>query len=331
MRLRNPVLPRLRRFGAGVDVTASGVRLAVLSRRAHRTAPVRLEWLAYAALPHDTVAGAEIVDRAALVSALRDVFGRLPPACEAAALRCAMALPAAATCVGAVPLAQLAPVGCADRDDGVLAGLEPMVLAEAERLSGIERHELAVDWRLEPPSPAEEARGTRPHLVFAYAPRQHLDARIECAAMAGISLSAIDSDAQCALRAMRHSALFELSPDEAYVALWIGPDGVHGWYLAEDRIRREMRFPALEYADLVEALRDLLQGAEAGCAVIAGDVGLLRDTRLSLADIGGVLGCPVLPFECAAFAEIGPPLPAHLLHDPAGAVAFGLALRGVGE
>jgi hypothetical protein len=39
----------------------------------------------------------------------------------------------------------------------------------------------------------------------------------------------------------------------------------------------------------------------------------------------------VLPFECAQLGGLVRPLSDDLLHEPAGAVAFGLALRGVIE
>ena len=92
-----------------------------------------------------------------------------------------------------------------------------------------------------------------------------------------------------------------------------------------------MRFPALEHADLVEALRDLVDGEQAGCVQVSGELAMLRGVNFSLADIGDALGAPVLPFECGPLADIERPLAATLLHDPACAVAFGLALRGVGE
>ncbi|PXW17405.1 pilus assembly protein PilM [Paraburkholderia caballeronis] len=338
MELRSPLWPGMRRFAAGADVSASGVTLVVLSRRAHARAPVRIEWLAHAPLPRDAMAGAEIVDRVALVAALRDVFGQLPRACDAALLRCAMALPAGATVVASLPFAHFqpaAPLECADGEMRLLAALEPAVLAEAERIAGVERHELAVDWCIDPLRGAAEGADARDaracRVTITSAPRQHLEARIECAAMAGITLCAMDGDAHAALRAMRYAASLELSPDDAYVALWVGPDGVHGWYLADDLVAREIRYPALEHADLVEALRDLLNGQQAGCALIAGDLRMLSGARVSMADIGRVLGCQVLPFECATFAEKGQTLAANLLHEPACAVAFGLALRGVSE
>jgi hypothetical protein len=51
----------------------------------------------------------------------------------------------------------------------------------------------------------------------------------------------------------------------------------------------------------------------------------------SLADIGDVLGCSVLPFECALLGTRVRPFEDEPLRGPAGAVAFGLALRGVLE
>jgi len=323
----------MRRFAAGADVSAGGVTLAVLSRGARAASPVRIEWLAHAPLPRDAMLGVQIVDRAALVAALRDVFSQLPRGCGAAMLRCAMALPASATVVESLPLAHFArSAACMDGDARTLAALEPAVLAEAERLTGVERHELAVDWCVDPAS-ALSAPHVSPacRVTITSAPRQHLEARIECAAMAGVTLCAIDGDAHAALRALRHAAARELSPDDTWIALWVGPDGVHGWSLADDQIVREMRYPALEHADLVDALRYLLNGEPACCALIAGKVGILADAQVSLADIGRVLGCPVLPFECATFAHAEHALDAVLLREPACAVAFGLALRGVSE
>jgi len=332
----------MRRLAAGADVTARGVTLVVLSRRARAAAPVKIEWLAHAPLPHDALLGAEIVDRAALVAALRDLFGRLPLGCDSAKLRCAMALPVGATMIASLPLtASPHMVQCVDGDSRMLAALEPAVLAEAERITGVERHELAVDWCLEPlpggmgdPGDPGDQRCRAPHgsrVTITSAPRQHLETRIECAAMAGLTLCAIDGDAHAALRAMRQAATLELSPDDAWFALWVGPDGVHGWYVADGQLVREMRYPALEHADLVEALRYLRDGETAGCALIAGNVHMLGDAHLSAADIGRVLGCPVLPFECATFAHADESLDVALLREPDCAVAFGLALRGVSE
>lgn len=332
MGLMKPVLLGARRFAAGIDVAARGVTLAVLSRRLFGSAPVRLECLASAPLPREAMAGVEIVDRAAVVEALRGVFGELPRQCVGVPMRCAMALPASATLVATVPLARLSPAASGVDASQIYAELEPLVLAQAERMAGVERHELAVDWRVTQPgsgSPREIEGGTQ--VTIAAAARAHLEARIECAAMAGIALSAVDDEAHAALRAMRYAAGFELQPHERYLALWIGAEGIRGWAMVDDSIVREMRFPALEHADLVEALRDLTQGEQASCALVAGDIGMLRGVHFTLADIGEVLGCPVLPFECAALADSERPLPMLLAHDPSCAVAFGLALRGVSE
>lgn len=327
----NPVLLGARRYAAGVDFGARGVTLVVLSQRIAGAGPVRLEWLANAPLAREAMAGAEIVDRAAVVGALRSVFDELPRACAAASLRCAMALPTSATLVATVPLARFAPAGVVD-DSGIHAGLEPLVLAEAERVAGVERGELAVDWNVVPAAPAYAARQAREaQVTIAATARQHLEARIECAAMAGITLRAVDDEAHAALRAMRHAAAYELPPLEPWVALWIGPEGVQGWHLVDDSVIRQMRFPALEHADLVEALRDLVDGEQAGCVQVSGELAMLRGVNFTLADIGDVLGAPVLPFECGPLGDIERPLAPQLLHDPACAVAFGLALRGVSE
>ncbi|RAR55703.1 type IV pilus assembly PilM-like protein [Paraburkholderia unamae] len=325
------VLLGARRYAAGVDLGVRGLTLVVLSQRVVGAGPARLEWLASAPLAREALAGAEIVDRAAVVGALRSVFGELPRACAAASLRCAMALPASATLVATVPLARFAPSGPVD-DSGIHAGLEPLVLAEAERVAGVERGELAVDWSVLPATPALDARQAREaQITIAATARQHLETRIECAAMAGITLCAMDDEAHAALRAMRYAAAYELPPHEPWVALWIGQEGVHGWHLVDDSVIRQMHFPALEHADLVEALRDLVDGEQPGCVQVSGELAMLRGVNFTLADIGDALSAPVLPFECAPLADIERSLDAHLLHDPACAVAFGLALRGVSE
>ncbi|MBN3858084.1 pilus assembly protein PilM [Paraburkholderia sp. Ac-20340] len=344
MSLLNPLLLGARRYAAGVDVHARGVTLVVLSQRVFGGGPLRIEWLGRVPLANEVLAGAEIVDRAALVAALQAAFGAMPRVCAEASLRCAMALPTGATLMASVPFGRLVPKvptlpggsGAAGATDpsGLFTQLEPLVLAEAERVAGIERHELAVDWRVGPLALDCGVAGTQEaRVMIAATARAYLESRIECAAMAGVALCALDDEGHAALRAMRHAASFELPPHEPWVALWVGTDGVHGWFIDDDSITRTMRFPALEHADLVEALRDLADGDQAGCALVAGDLALLHGVHFSLADIGDVLGCPVLPFECAplADADIGVALDGHLLHDPACAVAFGLAMRGVHE
>ncbi|NIE67299.1 pilus assembly protein PilM [Burkholderia sp. Ax-1719] len=336
MGLLNPLLLGACRYAAGVDVHARGVTLVVLSQRVFGGGPLRIEWLGRVPLAREVLAGAEIVDRAALVAALQAAFGALPRACAEASMRCAMALPTGATLMASVPLARLSPSPSGSPFvadvSGLFTELEPLVLAEAERVAGIERHELSVDWRVGPLAmdcgiaSAHEAK-----VMIAATARAYLESRIECAAMAGVALCVMDDEAHAALRAMRHAAAFELPPHEPWAALWVGADGVHGWLVADDSITRTMHFPALEHADLVEALRDLAGSEQTGCAIVAGDPGLLQGVHFSLADIGDVLGCPVLPFECAPLADADFPLDAQLLHDPACAVAFGLAIRGVQE
>ncbi len=325
MDLGNSMLMKLRRFSAGFDVTARGVTLVVLSRRLQAARPVRIEWLARASLAPGAVAGVEILDRTAVARALADVIGTLPDSCTKSSLHCAMALPASVTLEARVPLASLGAAHLAADPRGLDAALEPLVLAEAERVAGIERNELAVDWSL------DETFARERYVRLAASARQHIEARIECAAAAGITLRTIDGEAHAALRAMQHAAALELQPGEPWSALWVGPDGLHGWYVVDDRIVREMRYPSLEYGDLVEALHDLTRGEQSGCALVSGELRILRETSLSLADIGDALGCAVLPFECATLADGTGALTTTLLHEPACAVAFGLALRGVSE
>ncbi|MCG7404825.1 hypothetical protein [Caballeronia zhejiangensis] len=150
--LRGTMLTVTRRYAAGIDVSEDAVRLAIVSRRLRANAAVCVEHLESVARPSGAVVGGDFVDRAPIVAALREAFGRLPESGAWRALRCAMGLPSSATLTTQVPLARLidtheqlaAPIGGDPR--GLL---EPAVLAEAERAAGIERCALAVDWSVQ--------------------------------------------------------------------------------------------------------------------------------------------------------------------------------------
>jgi hypothetical protein len=336
MALKSSLEMSVRRFAAGIDVCPQAVRLVVLSRSVCGDGRLRVDCVVSMPLRSGAMAGAEIVDRPAVAQALVDVFDCLPPDQIMLSLRCAMAIPGSATLTASVPLRQLqqrAPQRRRIRarplfeyaDGDGLSALEPAVLIEVERIAGIERHALAVDWYI------DRSSHSGGEVTIAATARQHLEARIECAAIAGISLTAIDGEPHAALRAMRHSAAQELEPNDEYAALWIGSDGVYGWRLADDTVAASMRYPAPEHGSLADALRDLGGGAALTAVFVAGDVELLDGVSLSLADLGDVLGCSVFPFQCSLLGEVAVPYETDLLHDPASAVAFGLAVRGVYE
>ncbi|WJF90582.1 pilus assembly protein PilM [Paraburkholderia bonniea] len=318
-------LMAVRRFAVGLDVSPQAVRLVALSQRGRARSSLRIEAMASWPLPEGAMAGAEIIDRMAVSQALREVFNQLPSACAGHVLHCAMAVPASVTLTATLPLAALASSGSVVSNGFKLAGLEPAVMAEAERIAGVERHALAVDWFVDPPLSYPE------RLSIAVTARRHLEARVECAALAGIVLTTLDGEPDAALRAMRYAANIELDPDMSYIALWLSWDGVHGWRVADGQIAGAMRYPDAMYADLADALRELAAGEAPSCALIGGDLDLLGGMCFSLADMGDVLGCVALPFECSAFGECLPPRPNALLREPACAVACGLALRGVME
>jgi Tfp pilus assembly PilM family ATPase len=326
MAFRTSLLWTLRRFAAGIDVSPQAVRLVVMSRRLNGGGSLRIESMGEAPLAAGAMAGAEIVDRIAVANAVRDVFARMPPASISYALRCSMAIPASATLTATVPLTQLVPdAAMRAAADRTLSTLEPAVLGEAERIAGIERHALSVDWFI------DESPCRAGSVTIAATGRQHFEARIECAAAAGVTLTALDGEPHAALRAMRYAATLEVDMHDTYAAIWVGWDGVHGWRIVDDSVAGEVRYPAPEYGSLADALRDLTNGAAMACAMVSGEIGLLEGVSFSLADIGDVLGCAVIPFECALASDTARPVDQHLLEDPAFAVAFGLALRGVIE
>ncbi len=78
-------------------------------------------------------------------------------------------------------------------------------------------------------------------------------------------------------------------------------------------------------------MRDLAEDGLNVCALGGGEIELLEGVCFSLADIGDVLGCSVLPFDCASLSD-GNVIPqSDLLNEASFAVAFGLALRGIAQ
>jgi Tfp pilus assembly PilM family ATPase len=323
---RSSLLRTVRRFAAGIDVSPQAARLVVLSQRVRGRDAGRIEYIASVPLVASAMAGIEIVDRSAVSRALRDAFSGLPRACGNRTLRCAMALPGSATLMSSLPLARFTGAGGRmGNDASLLTAMEAAVMSEAERVAGVERHALAVDWFI------DESAHRANTVTIAAAGRQHLEARIECAAAAGVTLTAIDGEPHAALRAMRHAAMLELEPHESFAAIWVGADGVYGWRIEDETIIAETHYPEPEHNDLADALRDFADGKVIGCALLGGELELLDGVGFSIADLGDVLGCTVLPFECASLGESAGPLPEELLRDPGFAVAVGLALRGVME
>jgi Tfp pilus assembly PilM family ATPase len=333
MAFRKSLLPAVNRFAAGIDVGPFAVRLVVISHRLRASGPLRIEAMAMQPLPPGAMAGIEIVNRLVVTRALREVFARVAAPVATRVVRCAMAMPGSATLTSTLPLAQLEEAarpalvasGYPLRHDPTLGALEPAVMLEAERIAGIERHALAVDWVLDG-SPRVSG-----YVTIAATGRDHLEARIECAAAAGITLTAVDSEPYAALRALRHAAHLELGPHAPYAALWVGSDGIYGWRMIDDEVAADVRYPAPEYSDLFDALRDLARDAAFDCVLVGGDLALLEGIGLTLADVGDMLGCATLLWDCESVGEPMARPDDPLLLDPTFAAAFGLALRGVIE
>ncbi|SAL48032.1 type IV pilus biogenesis protein PilM [Caballeronia concitans] len=325
--LRGKVLTATRRFAAGIDVSEDAVRLAVLSRRLKRDSTVCVEHLDAVPIAAGAVVGGDFVDRAAVVAALREAVGRMPQDGAWRALRCSMGLPASATLTTRVPLARLMDARHADMSaiGGDPCGLlEPAVLAEAERVSGMERGALAVDWSV------ETREDGQTHVAIAATARRHVEARVESAAAAGIALCAIDGEPAAALRAMRHSGRVELGPDARYLVCWLEGAGLHGWIVNAGDVESEGRYPAPEYASVAEALRDLAgETLPVDCAYVGGQTQLLANAGLPLPALAKMFGCPALPFESAPYCNGASDIDAALKHSPLFATAFGLALREV--
>ncbi len=343
MLMRNQLLSAVRRFAAGIDVSPCEVRLVIASRRRRGGVPVRVEWLGAAPLAAGVMSGADLVDRAAVAAALSSLCAKWPRRRAMRGMRCAMAIPGGTTTIATFEMPATGPSahrlgGCPDAIDE-LDELEPAMLDEAERLCGLERDALSVDWwaddcgAIRGAAAGDSAPHARQRVTLAAAPRRHLEARVEAAAAAGIALAAVDGEPLAALRALVYAAEHAPRPARRYAAIWAGYDGVYGWRVTEGAVDASIRFPGGEHTDLDVALRRLAANGALDHALVGGDFGLLARVGLTLADIGERLGCGVAPFECAPFCCGGllPAKPTAWKQDASFAVAFGLALRGVIE
>lgn len=336
MLMRNKLLSAARRFGAGIDVSPREVRLVIVSRKGRSNLPVRVEWLGAAPLNPGAMSGAHLVDRAAVAAALSSLCARWPRRRALRAMPCAMAIPGGAT---AIATFEMPPVTQAPdshgRDSQAIDEMEPILLEQAERLCGLERDALSIDWWAADCAavPGAASAGNVSRVALAAAPRGHLEARVEAAAAAGIALAAIDGEPLAALRALAYAAEHSLRRADRYAAIWAGSDGVYGWRVAEGAVQASIRFPIGEHADLDAALGSLASGAGLDRAVIGGDVNVLERLGLAMADIGERLGCATEPFDCAPFCFDGGRFTprADAKQGARFAVAFGLALRGVFE
>jgi Tfp pilus assembly PilM family ATPase len=324
--LGGSLLTVTRRYAAGIDVSEDAVRLAVVSRRLRTDSSVCVERLETVPLAEGAVVNGDFIDRAAVVAALREAFGRLPGNGTRRALRCAMGLPASATHTFDVPLARLIEPrnGRMPTNGDPLGVLEPAVLAEAERAIGIGRDALAVDWSVR----AHE--NGHAQVSIAATQRRFVEARAEAAAQAGIALSAIDGEPASALRAMRQTGLRELETDARYLAVWAERNGIHGWIVEAGEVEREMRYPAASYASIGDALRDLVgDDAPLEGIYVGGDIDVLQRAAFPPTALSTMFNATTLPFEPAPFCNGAADIDPELRHSPRFAVAFGLALREV--
>jgi hypothetical protein len=325
-------MPAMRRFAAGIDLSEHELRLVVVSRCIRPLAASRIEWLGVEPLASPAMASGHVIDVRAIGSALAALLSRWPAARTVRALPCAMAVPGSLTWIASMPLPPRRPGAPATLRGGAADPLETAARAHAERIAGVERDELAVDWRVERSTgcggpQAEASSGRVSHLTIAATARAHLEARIEAAAAAGVVLVAVDSEPAAALRALVRTAAPALRGLDCFAALWVGDDGVYGWRIRGSTIEAHARCPASHRGGVPEMLRELGGPHALACAVAGGDLEALSHGSLALADIGDLLGCPALPFACAPF--LAACSPRSRAHEPRFAVAYGLALGGV--
>ncbi len=342
-----------RRFAVGIDIQPQGVRAVAMSRALRGCEDPCIEHIGLADLPAQAMHGVEIADASRVADAIVQALGAFYTPRIAASLRVAMAVAPSVSLVASVPhdpspalargrWGRLGPEALR------LDLLEPAVRAHAETLSGIEHGALALDWWGGDPLDADADQ-----LTMALASREHIDARIDAAAGAGLQLVAIDIESNAALRACRYDAMREIAADAPYAALWLAPQNSYLWMLCGARTIREWQMAS--YPDLAAVLGDalaacadaaqayaprttfpldspdspaLIRGRLAG-VFVAGDPQLLADAGFTIEAIGSALNCKGFEFDAACQCESRGPVALPDIRPAALAVAFGLALRGV--
>ncbi|MBN3728123.1 pilus assembly protein PilM [Burkholderia sp. Ac-20379] len=301
-----------RRVAAGIDVGRDAVRVAFVSRRRNTPTIEALEVQPYAQ-PCD-LAGR---DWSCVTQALGAIVERTAARLPVRGMSAVMALPPCEVAMSSLDprIAAQGPVARA-------------VHAEAERVTGLPSEALSIDWCVNDilyPG----------RLLVASAERVRIELRVEAASAAGFLLTGIDGEPYAALRAIRQVACGEIAPAQAYAALWIGEGSVDAWRVEGLAVTAHLRMPSPEYTDWVDLLRDLASRGELHYAYVGG-AGEPRAIDGApppeCATIGDLLGCLVLPFDCAVYCATGE---RHAV-PPGGAggrfaVAFGLGLRGVCE
>ncbi|MEJ2768568.1 pilus assembly protein PilM [Mycetohabitans sp. B46] len=326
--MQNALLSVGRRFAAGIDITPLEIRMAVASRRLADGADVRVEHLAAQPLPAGVVEDAEILRPECVSRALSALRDGMPIRRSLASVRYAMALPPTVTYTGVASLAELArrTPGLASAQHACTAfdELEPAVLAEAERLFGVDPSSIVVDWLMADRDDDPDA------VTITAASRDWLDIRIATAAAANIALSTVDGEAAAALRACRLQGALVLPAGCRWCAIWAGGGAVYAWLLRGTMIRREWQALSGHQGPILDALRDALASDDLSGAVVGGEVAAIAAAGLDFDALRGALGCDPQLFRCAPFCRAS--IAAQpCSNSPAYAVAFGLAMRGVLE
>lgn len=322
--------------GIGIDLTSTAVHAAIVRHAPWRRTLPRVVHLGCAGLPSGVLEAMRVVDPHAAGAAIR---AALPPRRGPFAsgdFDIAMGLPEAALRFGEMVVeAASAPAG----------GRYALWRAgdEAERVTGLERGELAFDWLDGSPRAG--------HATVVAAPRVLVDGRIDAAAAAGAVLRLLDDEAAAAFRACRWAALAraraadaatpggragrsfmlyvsEASPGRVLLAALQGEgNGGRTDSVSDGELGRHCTHLSLDASQrsLADAVRRV--GAGARHAWVAGDPGPLAAAGLPCAALGALLGCAVEAFDAPRCGLVAPACPCPAAPPGRFAVAIGLALQ----
>ncbi|HTJ94470.1 MAG TPA: hypothetical protein VL424_15365 [Pararobbsia sp.] len=320
-----------RNYVAGLEIGVLHVRAVVLAYgRSTPHAPpwIRLIHAQTVPMPDGAVSGADILEPRSVARVLVDVFGGPDDISRWSGAHLAIGLPCSTVVIRSMPFAELTRrtygprIECGSRarrgGDYGLNRFEERVLTEAERIMGVDRDDLCLDWFRSVSFDGVE------HATIVTTTRQHVESRVSTAALAGLRVSVIDGDAEAALRACRFWMHARHAADSTFVVIWNHASQTRTWCIHQHAVEMTLEGrAALEWQRIAPWARE--RGPRV--AVVAGDAVSDGWGELSPGAIARYTGCVVDRFSLdVCFA--GPDAQVLGDDDAAYVVALGLALRG---
>ncbi|WP_147432475.1 hypothetical protein [Pararobbsia silviterrae] len=319
-------------YAAGIEIDAGSIRAVVLGHGRsddHASPWLRVVRASHVSIPDGAMSGTDILEPRAVARAIVDAFGGADQLTRWSNAHLTLGLPPCAVLIRSVALSDLTrhpwiddvcggrQVRCG-RELG-LDWFEERVLREAECVMSLDRDALCVDWFRCVATDGSE------HATIIATTRQHVESRVEAAALSGLRVAIVDGNAEAALRACRFWVQRRSAAETTYAVIWGGAAHVRIWCVHDQAV--EMALDGETDAHL-QRLACWARERKPGVIVVALDDAACARSRFATSGVASEIGCETDRFslgQCCAGLE--PQTPA--LRANGYAVAFGLALRGI--